>query len=152
MHMRGTPKTMQSLATYDHVASDVNDGLRRQAARAQAVGISAWDIMLDPGIGFAKTHEQSIELLRELEVLGAPGKRGASGRHESAAQFPLLVGASRKRFIGEITGERDAGNRDWGSVGAAIAASANGAAVVRVHNVKGTRQALQVWEAIKRPG
>lgn len=133
MHMRGTPADMQDRVAYDDVVADVRDFLGQQLAVARAAGLR--DVWLDPGIGFAKTAAQNLVLLRrlaELQSLGAP----------------LYVGASRKRFIGAVTGAEDPTDRLGGSIGAALMAARNGAAVLRVHDVAATRQALAVMIAI----
>lgn len=155
MHMRGTPKTMQQLTRYDDVSAEVRSTLLAQAAKAQRHGVPAWDVMLDPGIGFAKEFGQNLELLGNLRAYAGRGADGAAGvdaqaRHLSHVPFPLLIGASRKGFIGKLTGEDNARDRDWGSLGAACAAMAGGARVLRVHNVKATKQAAVVWDAAMR--
>uniref|UniRef100_A0A7S1UFZ9 Pterin-binding domain-containing protein n=1 Tax=Phaeomonas parva TaxID=124430 RepID=A0A7S1UFZ9_9STRA len=151
MHMRGTPDTMNAKAAYEGgVVEEVGSEMRAGVGAAEAAGVCSWDIMLDPGIGFAKKDAaQNLELLRRLRTFVECEELSYD---PPQVPCPLLVGASRKRFIGELTGETEAAKRDWGSVGAALAASAGGAFMVRVHNVPGTKQALQVFDAVTRPG
>ncbi|CAM9790949.1 unnamed protein product [Pylaiella littoralis] len=138
MHMRGTPQTMTSLTDYSgNVVGEVSDSLEACSRAADIAGVPRWMHVLDPGIGFAKTHPQSLLLMRELDVIG---KRVGS---------PLLVGPSRKRFIGELTSEPDPSRRDWGTVGACCSLAERGANIVRVHNVRGAAQALAVSDAIR---
>lgn len=131
MHMLGEPGTMQDDPRYDDVVDEVRGYLDRQAARLVRAGVAESRIAIDPGIGFGKTLEHNLALLRGLPALVELG-------------FPLVVGASRKRFIGEITGEQVPAERVGGSVAAALWAAARGAAVVRVHDVAATAQALAV--------
>jgi dihydropteroate synthase len=141
MHMRGTPETMQSHASYSdpvaEVAAELGDTLRR----AREAGIDPRSIVLDPGIGFAKTTEHNLILMAALDRFLALGQ-------------PLLVGPSRKRFIGEILGGVPAQARDAGTVGACVLALSLGARIFRVHDVGAARQALDVADAIlrSRPG
>lgn len=133
MHMRGEPADMAGLAEYGDVVADVRDALRRSLQRVVQAGIAAERVLLDPGIGFAKTPEHNLALLsRQAELLDA-------GR-------PLLVGWSRKGTLGLITG-RPVHQRQAASVAAALAAVARGASVVRVHDVAATVDALRVWLA-----
>lgn len=135
MHMRGTPATMNALAAYDDVALDVHDELADRLAAAEQAGIARGRIILDPGLGFAKTAEHNLELLRRLRLFRGFGR-------------PLLVGASRKRFIGHYGGAPDPKARLPGSLAAALWAAINGASILRVHDVAETVQALRVWRAI----
>lgn len=139
MHMRGTPATMKSLATYRDVALDVAEELALRVAEAEARGIARGRIVLDPGIGFAKTPAQNLTLLARLPVLHGLG-------------CPLLVGVSRKSFIGLYGGAPDTDDRLPGSLAAGLAAVAAGAAILRVHDVAETVQALAVWRAIASAG
>jgi dihydropteroate synthase len=134
MHMRGEPRTMQQNPTYVDVAAEVFGFLREQAARALAEGVPG--VLLDPGIGFGKTREHNLTLLRALPDLGA-------------GQYPVLVGASRKRLIDYIADVPDARDRDPGSIALHLHAAACGVAMVRVHDVAGHVQALRVGEAIR---
>jgi dihydropteroate synthase len=133
MHMRGAPKTMQQRPDYEDVVAEVSDFLRERCEVLQAMGIAAERIVLDPGIGFGKSVEHNIELLRRQRELLALGR-------------PLLLGWSRKSTLGAITG-RPATERLPASVAAALAAVQSGAAVVRVHDVAATVDALKVWHA-----
>lgn len=135
MHMRGTPQTMHEHAEYRDVAAEVACELADRIAAATAAGIAPAHIAIDPGIGFAKGHDDNIRLLDRLGVLHSLG-------------FPLLVGVSRKRVIGTLTGEADPAHRDPGSLAAALRAAEAGAAVLRVHDVAGTAQALRVWRGL----
>jgi dihydropteroate synthase len=139
MHMRGTPETMRSLATYRDVALDVAEELAARIAAAEAAGIPRARIVLDPGIGFAKTAEQNLTLLARLPVLHQLG-------------CPLLVGVSRKSFIGHVAGIADPVARLPGSLAAGLAAVAAGAGILRVHDVAETVQALRVASAIAAAG
>lgn len=141
MHSRGT---VADMARYDHAtyaddaAAEVHAELRSRVDAALAAGVDAETVVVDPGVGFAKRAEHSIALLRALPQLAAWG-------------FPVLVGASRKRFVGELSGEPEAARRVHGSVGAAVASLALGARLFRVHDVRATRQALDVAWALLRP-
>ena len=135
MHMRGTPDTMNALARYDDVVGEVTAELAAAVAHAEAAGIAREQIALDPGIGFAKDAGHNIALLQGLRRLEALG-------------FPLLVGVSRKRFIGTLSGVAPARDRDAGSLAAALFALSQGARILRVHDVAGTAQAVRVWLAL----
>ena len=134
MHMRGTPQTMARLAEYGDVVSEVEAELRAALAFAQAQAIPRECVVIDPGIGFAKNTAHNVAVLAAVARL--------------ARLAPVLVGASRKRFIGELCGEPAAEARVGGSVGAAVWCVQQGASVVRVHDVKATRQALTVVRAL----
>ena len=136
MHMQGLPQTMQDNPQYADVAQQVEAYLKQRLAVCQAAGIDQQRIVLDPGFGFGKNLAHNTALMQQLRRCAQ-----ASGR-------PLLVGVSRKRMIGELGGENEAANRVAGSVVAAVAAVARGAAIVRVHDVAATRQGLQVWAAL----
>lgn len=140
MHMRGTPETMQTLAGYRDVAADVADELEPRLARAVEAGIDAERIVVDPGIGFAKTAAQNLELIARLDVIIE-----RLGR-------PVLLGPSRKAFIGALLGGAPADERDAGTVGACVAGLARGARIFRVHEVRAARQALDVADAVFRVG
>ena len=135
MHMRGTPGTMAGLAAYGDVAAEVTAELGARGAAAVAAGVAVERIAVDPGIGFAKTAAQSVALLGRLEVLRALGR-------------PVVVGVSRKSFIGALAGVSDPGARLPGSLAAGLLAVAKGAAVLRVHDVAATVQALKVWRGV----
>lgn len=136
MHMRGLPENMQINPKYQDVVGEVARYLKARAAECIAAGIAPQRITLDPGFGFGKTLQHNIALMRHLpELMAETG-------------FPLLIGVSRKRMVGELTGETDAAERVHGSVAAALASVARGAQIVRVHDVKATADALKVWEAL----
>jgi dihydropteroate synthase len=135
MHMRGRPDTMAGLAGYRDVAAEVAAELADRVAAAEAAGVARGAIALDPGIGFAKTEADNLDMLARLGVLLGLG-------------FPLVVGVSRKRFIGRIGGEAEPGRRFPGSLAAGLASCLAGAAVLRVHDVAETAQAVRVWRAI----
>jgi dihydropteroate synthase len=138
MHSRGVVHDMASYAHASYgadVTQDVCDALAAQAKAAMSAGIARDAIVLDPGLGFSKTSAQSITLLRELGRLAALG-------------YPLLVGASRKRFIGELTGVVTPSHRVVGSAAAHLLAVQRGAAIVRTHDVAATRDALAVLAAL----
>lgn len=142
MHMRGTPGTMNTLTSYpDGVVSGVGNELLERVRDAEKAGIGRWRIMLDPGIGFAKTQSQNLDLLRQFsELRNFEGLRG----------FPWVVGASRKGFIGKVTGVQDAKERTWGTAATVAAAVQGGADVVRVHDVKEMGQVVAMADAIWR--
>ncbi|KAL1598616.1 trifunctional dihydropteroate synthetase [Paraconiothyrium brasiliense] len=142
MHMRGTPETMNNLTIYpDGVIAGVAVDLLERVRAAEEAGIRRWRIILDPGIGFAKNKEQNLELLRGLDKLRRwPGLEG----------FPWLIGVSRKKFVGSITGVKEAKDRVWGTASAVTAAVQGGADVVRVHDVKEMAQVVKMGDAIWR--
>ena len=136
MHMQGLPETMQINPKYQDVVSEVARYLKARSAECIVAGIAPQRIILDPGFGFGKTLQHNIALMRHLpELMAETG-------------FPLLIGVSRKRMIGELTGEADAAERVHGSVAAALASVARGAQIVRVHDVKATADTLKVWDAL----
>ena len=136
MHMQGLPENMQINPKYQDVVGEVARYLKERAAECIAAGIAPQRITLDPGFGFGKNLQHNIALMRHLpELMAETG-------------FPLLIGVSRKRMIGELTGEADAAARVHGSVAAALASVARGAQIVRVHDVKATADALKVWDAL----
>ena len=136
MHMQGLPETMQNNPQYQDVVAEVVGYLKARAQTCQAAGIRSERIVLDPGIGFGKTLQHNIHLMRHLPDL------------QAQTDLPLLIGVSRKRMIGEITGETDPTQRIHGSVAAALYAAERGAAILRVHDVKATADALKVWQAL----
>jgi dihydropteroate synthase len=138
MHTRGTPADMQSRSNYGDVVAEVVAELRATLARAVAAGIDAGAVILDPGIGFAKTAEQSVELLARIGELRALGR-------------PLLVGPSRKSFIGKLTGA-PAGERVPGTLAAVTACVLAGVELLRVHDVAPCRQAAVVAAALRDAG
>jgi dihydropteroate synthase len=130
MHMLGEPRTMQRNPTYVDVVAEVSAFLVERLATARAAGIDARRIMLDPGFGFGKTAHQNVELLARLHELVALGQ-------------PILVGSSRKSFLGELTG-RAVGDRLAGTIATNVLAYERGASVFRVHDVAAVRDALAV--------
>jgi len=138
MHMRGEPGTMNQLASYEDVVAEVSVELRERVTAALDAGICPWRVVVDPGIGFAKNTEHNVALLRNL----AQFKR-------NLGNLPVLIGASRKRFLGELAGEADASKRDAATAGACVACVPH-ADVVRVHDVRTAVQALKVADAILR--
>jgi len=134
MHAKGEPKTMQDDPRYDDVALEVYDYLALRIEAAEAAGIDRSRIAADPGIGFGKTLAHTLTLLANLSLLHGLG-------------VPLLVGASRKRFISGVAGGETPQSREAGSFAVALVAAAQGAQILRVHDVAGTRQALSVWRA-----
>lgn len=142
MHMRGTPETMNKLTSYPNgVIEGVGRELLERVRAAELAGIRRWRIILDPGIGFAKTQEQNLELLRRLDELTKyPGLEG----------FPWLVGTSRKAFIGRITEVKEAKDRTWGTAAAIAAAVKGGSDIIRVHDVAEMGQVAKMADAIWR--
>jgi dihydropteroate synthase len=136
MHAPSDPKTMQQKAHYEDVLLDVYDYLAAQIEFALSQGILRQNIIVDPGIGFGKTLEHNLALLRGLAVFHGLG-------------CPILLGASRKRFIGTISGAEKAQDRMAGSVAVALAAAGQGAQILRVHDVRETVQALKLWAAVR---
>jgi dihydropteroate synthase len=132
MHMRGTPATMQSLAAYDDVVGEVCSFLRDRAHAAAEGGVP--EVWVDPGLGFAKTAAHNLVLLRRLRDVAALG-------------YPVLVGASRKSFIGALTGGAPADDRLEGSLACAVWAGLHGASMVRVHDVRATALGMRLLEA-----
>ena len=133
MHMQGTPGTMQAAPNYQDVVAEVGQFLRDRLNAVRRVGLASNRLLLDPGIGFGKTLEQNLALIGRLSEL--------------APEIPVLIGLSRKRMVGDLTG-RPLSERLSGSVGGALAAIARGAAIVRVHDVAATVDALAVWRAV----
>ncbi|SIS79093.1 Dihydropteroate synthase [Roseivivax lentus] len=136
MHSQGRPETMQDAPRYDDVTLDVYDHLAARIDRLTALGLPRDRIVIDPGIGFGKTVGHNLELLRNLAVFHGLG-------------CPVLLGVSRKGFIGAISGETEARRRAPGSIAAALAGISQGAQILRVHDVAETAQALALWEAIR---
>lgn len=135
MHMQGAPGTMQEEPRYRDVVAEVTDFLLERARALESAGIARERIALDPGFGFGKTLEHNKQLFRALPQLAAHG-------------YPVLAGVSRKKMIGDFTG-RPAADRLAGSVAAALLAVQNGASIVRVHDVKETVDAINVWMELR---
>lgn len=134
MHMKGSPRTMQEAPIYGDVVDEVRAFLVERIEAAMSAGVAEGRIWVDPGIGFGKTVEHNLELLRRLGELRALGR-------------PIVIGSSRKRFLGSLTG-REVDGRLGGSVASNVLALAAGAEVFRVHDVLAVRQALEVAEVI----
>ena len=136
MHKQGVPQTMQQQPHYTDVIAEVSAFLRVRISAVEAAGIARDRIVIDPGFGFGKTLAHNLDLLRELETF-------------CALDVPVLAGLSRKSMLGAITG-RDVNERLAASVAAAVLAVQRGAAIVRVHDVRETVDALKVWVAIRK--
>ena len=139
MHSQGRPETMQDDPRYDAVTLDVFDHLAERIAVAEAAGIKRANMITDPGIGFGKTLQHNLRLLQDLSIYHDFG-------------LPILLGASRKRFIGTITGVDDAGDRLGGSIAVALHGALQGVQIVRVHDTKDTRQAISLQMALNGAG
>ena len=135
MHMLGEPKTMQADPSYDDVVTEVRDFLAERRDAAVGAGVRAERVIVDPGIGFGKTLEHNLALLANVDVLAALG-------------HPVLIGASRKRFIGDLTGQQVAASRQPGTIAACVSSWRRGASIFRVHDVGAATQALTVAKAI----
>jgi dihydropteroate synthase len=138
MHMRGRPRTMQKRPFARDVLGDVTAGLRQAVARARRAGVAKSQMILDPGIGFGKSAQQNFELIARLPELAPLG-------------FPLLVGPSRKGFIGKALGARASGERIWGTAAAVAASILGGAHIVRVHDVAEMIQVAAIADAVANP-
>lgn len=136
MHMQGTPKTMQRAPSYQDVVSDVTEYLLLRGRQLTDRGVNPSRIVIDPGFGFGKTDAHNLELLDGLPRIASHG-------------FAVLAGLSRKSHLGRITGRTDARARLGSSIAAALIAVCNGAAIVRVHDVAETRDALMVLQAVR---
>jgi dihydropteroate synthase len=136
MHAQGSPKSMQAEPRYGHVLLDVFDYLEQRMAAAEAAGIPKSRVIVDPGIGFGKTVTHNLQLLGGVSLFHSLG-------------VPVLIGASRKRFIGAITGVETAADRLAGSLSTMLSAVAQGVQLVRVHDVAASAQALAMWQAIE---
>jgi dihydropteroate synthase len=137
MHMRGTPQTMQQQTHYSDLMTEIYQFLESRIAEAIAAGIDRSKILIDPGIGFAKTAAQNLEILKKLPMLKKLGQ-------------PLLVGPSRKSFIGQILNQPDPQQRVWGTAAACSAAIAGGADLLRVHDLPPIWEVCRVADAIFR--
>ncbi len=134
MHAQGTPDIMQNDPRYNNVALDIYDYLAERIAALVALGIPADQIIVDPGIGFGKTQDHNLTLMRNLSLFHGLG-------------CPILLGVSRKRFIGDLSNTPEADKRAPGSIAAALAGVAQGVQVLRIHDVAETRAALTLWQA-----
>jgi len=137
MHMRGTPETMQQLTDYEDLIGEIVAVLEEKIQKALKAGIK--EIIIDPGIGFAKTYNQNLEILRQIPRLRELG-------------CPVLIGPSRKSFIGHILNQPDPKQRVWGTAAACCAAISGGADLVRVHDLPQMVEVCRVADAIYRPG
>ncbi len=135
MHAQGDPKTMQAAPEYDDVLLDVYDYLETRIDAATSAGISPDRIIADPGIGFGKTLDHNLRLIQNLSLFHGLG-------------VPILLGASRKRFIGTIGNAPEASERMPGSVAVALAGIAQGVQITRVHDIAATKQAMALWQAV----
>jgi dihydropteroate synthase len=135
MHIRGTPETMQSQTDYVDVVAEVHDFLQRQVETAIGAGVLSHQICIDPGIGFSKTAEQNLILVNQLAKIRVPG-------------IPLLLGVSRKSFLGKITGENDPKSRFCSTIAANVLGIVRGADIIRVHDVRAARESADVTNAI----
>ena len=139
MHSRGTPKTMQQLPPVDDIMSEVIGELRRSVLVAEERGVARERIAVDPGIGFGKTLAQNVELIAKLDQLVI-----------AFAEFPIMIGTSRKSFIGKLLGGVPPDERLHGTIASVVASVLKGAHIVRVHDVKAAVDALNVADAVKR--
>ncbi|PSO74928.1 MAG: dihydropteroate synthase [Cyanobacteria bacterium QS_1_48_34] len=137
MHIRGTPETMQQLTNYDDLVGEIYQVLEEQIAEAMRAGVERSRIIIDPGIGFAKTHEQNLELLRRVNQF-------------RSLDVPILVGASRKGFIGKIINQSEPKHRVWGTAATCCAAVAGHADILRVHDVAEMYDVARIADAIWR--
>jgi dihydropteroate synthase len=135
MHMQGTPETMQINPRYDNVVEDILDFFRERIAWVESHGVNRSRLIIDPGIGFGKTREHNLSILKHLDRFSELG-------------LPVLLGHSRKRFLGDITG-LDVTRRDLPTAVVSALTAASGIAIIRVHDVASTRQALLVADAIR---
>ena len=137
MHSRGNPRSMQSKAKYKDLIGEITDELSISLEKCLDSGIKSDKIIIDPGIGFAKTGQQSFLILREL-------------RKFARLKQPVLIGTSRKSFIGQVT-QTDAPDRQWGTAATVAASIMNGAHIIRVHDVKAMKQVARVTDAVLNP-
>ncbi|MBD2597119.1 dihydropteroate synthase [Nostoc spongiaeforme FACHB-130] len=137
MHIRGTPETMQQMTEYEDLLGEIASFLTGQILAATKAGIDQAKIIIDPGIGFAKNYEQNLEILRNLRSL-------------TQLKCPILVGVSRKSFIGRILNQPNPKARIWGTAAACCAAITNGADILRIHDVKEMREVSLVADTLFR--
>jgi dihydropteroate synthase len=138
MHLRGEFETMHQQTPVENILSEVSTGFRRSIEKARSFGVKDKNIALDVGIGFSKTLEQNLELIAKLKILT-----------DEFSNYPMLVGTSRKSFIGKILNDAPTGERLQGSLASAAIAVWNGAKIVRVHDVRATVEMLKIVEAVK---
>ncbi len=139
MHSRGTPQTMQQMPPVADILNEVIAGLRESIAVAQQRGVRSESIALDPGIGFGKTAEQNIDLIASLDHLA-----------REFGDFPIMIGTSRKSFIGKLLGGAATEERLYGTIASVAASVLHGAHIVRVHDVKAGVEAVKIADAVKR--
>lgn len=139
MHIQGTPQTMQQSPTYGDVVAEVTEFLQQQVDRCLMAGIAPERICVDPGIGFGKTAEHNLSLLKSVHRL------------QSSLQRPVLIGHSRKRFLAKILG-RPVEEREAGTVGVSIALAEQGTDVLRIHDVRAVKDALVAWDTVRISG
>ena len=137
MHSRGVPKTMQQLPPVKNIMKEVMDSLRESISSARRRGVASQSIAIDPGIGFGKTAEQNLGLIANLEQLS-----------REFSDFPIVIGTSRKSFIGKLLDHAHPDQRLYGTIASTVAAAMNGADIVRVHDVKAVVEALRIADAI----
>ena len=135
MHRRGNPETMQSFAQYKNVTEEVFGELEESLETARRAGVFSEQLVVDPGLGFSKTPEQNLEMLRHLEKF-------------ASLNLPVLLGPSRKSFIGKLTG-REVGDREWGTAAVAASAVLKGIQILRIHEVGPMRDVVRVAEALR---
>ena len=141
MHSRGVPKTMQQLPPVKNIMKEVMDSLRESISSARRRSVASQSIAIDPGIGFGKTAEQNLGLIANLEQLS-----------REFSDFPIVIGTSRKSFIGKLLDHAHPDQRLYGTIASTVAAAMNGADIVRVHDVKAVVEALRIADAIARAG
>jgi dihydropteroate synthase len=139
MHLRGTPQTMQQAPFARNVIRDVTTGLRDSIAEALNAGVAKRQIVIDPGIGFGKSHEQNCEIIQRLPELAKLG-------------FPLMLGTSRKSFLGTALNQGDSKDRVWGTAATVTAGILQGAHIVRVHDVADMAQVARMADVLRSPG
>lgn len=137
MHSRGTPKDMQQLPAVADIMSEVVSGLRQNVSVAEQRGVPRESIAIDPGIGFGKTAEQNVELIAKLDQLT-----------REFPDLPLMIGTSRKSFIGKLLNDAPADERLFGTIASVVAAVLKGAHIIRVHDVKATVEAVRIADAV----
>lgn len=138
MHSRGTPKDMQQMPPVADIMNEVINGLRQSVAIAEEHGVPRESIAIDPGIGFGKTAEQNVELIAKLGQLAG-----------AFPDLPLMIGTSRKSFIGKLLDGAPADQRLYGTIASVVACVMNGAHIVRVHDVKAADEAVKIADAIR---
>ena len=138
MHMQNFPRIMQNSPRYENVLQEVVSFFRKQTEAAKSLGISSERIVLDPGFGFGKSYQDNLKIFRNLDKF-------------RALSYPILVGVSRKSFLGQITGQA-VKNREFASVAAALAAVQKGGAILRIHDVQATKDVLSVFAELSKWG